>query len=161
MFKAQKETGRIANYKLMVETAKSFLEGETDLIAALANISALIKFYVDDINWAGFYLLKGNELVLGPFQGLPACVRIGEGKGVCGRAVLDAKPVIVPDVRLFSGHIACDSQSLSEIVIPFFRAKKVCGVLDADSPLPGRFTELEKEYLSQITEMLNSFMDAS
>ena len=159
MFKAQKENDRKANYRLMVETSKSFLENETDLIAVLANISALVNFYVDDINWAGFYLLKGKELVLGPFQGLPACVRIGEGKGVCGKAVLDARPVIVQDVHQFPGHIACDSASVSEIALPFFKAGKVYGVLDLDSPLPGRFTNLEAEYLGRITTLLGAFLD--
>jgi len=158
MFKAEKSADRTANYRLMVETAKSFLEGETDLIALLANISALINFYVEDINWVGFYLLKGKELVLGPFQGLPACVRIAEGRGVCGKAVLEARPVIVADVHQFPGHIACDSASASEIVLPFFKNGKVYGVLDLDSPLPSRFSCLEEEYLGQITALLTFFL---
>ena len=159
MFKSAKVNDKKENYRNMLESAKAFFEGETDLIALLANLSALINVYVDDINWAGFYLLKGKELVLGPFQGLPACARIGEGKGVCGKAALEGKPVIVADVHQFPGHIACDSASVSELVIPFFKAGKVYGVLDLDSPLPGRFSALEEEYLSQITERLTAFLN--
>ena len=143
----------------MTESAKGFFESETDLIALLANLSALIKFYVEDLNWAGFYLLKGNELVLGPFQGLPACARIGEGKGVCGRAVEEASPINVADVHQFPGHIACDSASVSELVIPFFKADKVFGVMDLDSPKAARFTELEAEYLGRIAAMLTAFLE--
>ena len=145
----------------MIDSGRAFFEGETDFIAILANLSALIKLYVDDLNWAGFYLVKGTELVLGPFQGLPACVRIAIGKGVCGKAALEGKPVLVKDVHEFPGHIACDSASASELVIPFFKAGKVCGVLDLDSPLPGRFTELEAEYLGEIADLLTSFLDGS
>ena len=144
----------------MLDSARAFFEGESDLIALLANLSALIKFYVDDLNWAGFYLLKGTALVLGPFQGLPACVRIAEGKGVCGKAALDGKPVLVEDVRQFPGHIACDSASVSELVIPFFKGGKVFGVLDLDSPLPGRFTKIETEFLGGIAGLLTAFLDA-
>ena len=154
MYKLSSGNDEKTNYLSMIETAKVFFEEETDLIALLSNLSALINFYVDDINWAGFYLLKGKELVLGPFQGLPACTRIGEGKGVCGRAVLEGKPVIVADVHQFPGHIACDSASASELVIPFFKGGKVFGVLDLDSPLPDRFSALEAEYLGQITDLL-------
>ena len=143
----------------MTETAKSFIDDETDFIALLANLSALINVYIDDLNWAGFYLLKGKELVLGPFQGNPACTRIAEGKGVCGKAALEGKPIIVADVNQFPGHIACDSASASELVIPFFKSGKVYGVLDLDSPLPGRFSDLELEYLGQITNFLTAFLN--
>jgi GAF domain-containing protein len=143
----------------MVETIKALLEGETDLIAALANVSAVVKAAMPDTNWAGFYLLKGTELVLGPFQGMPACTRIAWGKGVCGRAVLDKKPVIVPDVHKFPGHIACDSASVSEMVIPLFRGGKVFGVLDVDSPSLNRFGETEAENLNRIGLLLNDFLD--
>jgi len=143
----------------MVETIKALLEGEADLIAALANVSAVVKANMPDTNWAGFYLLKGTELVLGPFQGMPACTRIAWGKGVCGRAVLDEKPVIVPDVHQFPGHIACDSASASEMVIPLFRGGKVFGVLDVDSPSLNRFGKIEAENLSRIGLLLNSFLD--
>ena len=144
----------------MIESAKAFIEDENDLIALLSNLSALINIYIDEINWVGFYLLKGEELVLGPFQGLPACTRIGKGKGVCGKAALDAKPIIVADVHQFPGHIVCDSASASELVIPFFKGGKVYGVLDLDSPLPGRFSEPEAECLGRICEMLTAFLDA-
>ena len=152
-------TETIENYKLLVETAKGFLKDETDSIALLANISALIKLYVEDLNWAGFYLLRGRELVLGPFQGMPACFRIGEGKGVCGKAVLEKKPVIVPDVHQFPGHIACDSGSASELVIPFYKNGAVYGVLDLDSPLLDRFSELELDYLGRLASLLTAFLD--
>jgi GAF domain-containing protein len=161
VFQTHKKTGRNENYQLMAETAKAFIENESDLIALLSNLSSLIKFHVDNINWAGFYLLKGDELVLGPFQGLPACTRIGKGKGVCGKAVLEARPVVVDDVHKFPGHIACDSASASELVIPFFKGGKVFGVLDLDSPLPGRFSELEADCLGQIAALLTAFLDAA
>jgi len=160
MYKIVKGTDKEENYRLMTDTAKAFFEGETDLIALLANLSALIKAYMDELNWAGFYLLKGKELVLGPFQGLPACIRIPEGKGVCGRAVLEGKPIIVADVHQFPGHIACDSASASELVIPFFKGSRVYGVLDLDSPLPGRFTGLEAASLGKIASMLTAFLDS-
>jgi len=142
----------------MVESAKAFIENENDLIPLLANLSALINVYIDDINWVGFYLLKGKELVLGPFQGKPACVRIGEGKGVCGKAVIERKTIIVPDVHKFPGHIACDSESVSELVTPFFKNGDVYGVLDLDSPQPARFTDLESEYIGQIAYLLTAFL---
>ena len=159
MFTQQKAIDKTENYKLMVETAKGFLKDETDIIALLANISALIKFYVEDLNWAGFYLLRGRELVLGPFQGMPACARIGEGKGVCGKAVLEKKPITVPDVHQFPGHIACDSGSASELVIPFYKKGAVYGVLDLDSPLLNRFSDLEIDYLGRLASLLTAFLD--
>ena len=162
MFRPHKENDKEndieENYRIMLETAKAFTEDETDLIALLSNLSALIKVYVEDLNWAGFYLLKGGELVLGPFQGLPACTRIGEGKGVCGKAVLEGKPVIVDDVHQFPGHIACDSASVSEMVIPFFKDGKVYGVLDLDSPVPARFSALEAEYLGGLAKLISDFI---
>jgi GAF domain-containing protein len=160
-FTPLKGTDTKENYRLMVDTAKAFIEGETDLTALLSNLSALIKVYVEDLNWAGFYLLKGKELVLGPFQGNPACTRIGEGKGVCGKAAQEGRPVIVEDVHQFPGHIACDSASVSELVIPFFKTGKVYGVLDLDSPLPGRFSDLEADFLGQIAALLTAFLNAS
>jgi GAF domain-containing protein len=158
MFDPRKEQDRAANLKLMADTVESVLRDEDDPIAALANISAMINFYLDDINWAGFYILKGKELVLGPFQGLPACTRIGEGRGVCGRAVLEGKPLIVADVHEFPGHIACDSASKSEIVIPLFRDGRVYGVLDVDSPSLNRFSDLEAAALIRIGEGISGFL---
>jgi len=160
MFQAQKTADPKENYRLMVETAKAFIEDESDLVALLANLSALIKVYVEDLNWAGFYLLKGKELVLGPFQGNPACTRIAEGKGVCGKAALEGKPVIVPDVHQFPGYIACDSASASELVIPFFKGGKVYGVIDLDSPTPARFSDVEAEFLGQIASLLTAWLDS-
>jgi len=158
MFKSSKGSDKKENYRFMVDSAKAFFEGETDLIALVSNLSALIKVYVDDLNWAGFYFVKGGELVLGPFQGLPACVRIALGKGVCGAAVKEKKPIMVPDVHKFPGHIVCDSASASELVIPFFKDGEVYGVLDMDSALPDRFTDMELEYLSEITALLTDFL---
>ncbi|GHU55779.1 hypothetical protein FACS189442_3740 [Spirochaetia bacterium] len=160
MIELQTATDAEANLDLMVKTVKAMLEGETDMIAGLANVSAVLNHYLPDINWVGFYLLKGKELVLGPFQGLPACTRIGEGKGVCGRAVQDQRPVIVADVHNFPGHIACDSASASEIVIPLFRADRVFGVLDVDSPQLNRFTALEADYLGRAGGLIGAFLDA-
>ena len=160
MITLQKSENKEENYKLMVETVRGFFKDETDLISLLANISALINVYVEDLNWAGFYLLRGKELVLGPFQGKPACFRIGEGKGVCGKAVMVKKPLIIPDVYQFPGHIACDTGSASELVIPFYKNSAVYGVLDLDSPLPDRFSDIELDYLSRITTFLTAFLDA-
>ena len=120
----------------------SLLEGETDLVACLANASALIFDVVDELNWAGFYLLKDGELVLGPFQGKPACVRLKVGKGVCGTAVADGKSIVVANVHDFVGHIACDSASLSEMVVPLKKDGKIIGVLDLDSPKVNRFEDI-------------------
>jgi GAF domain-containing protein len=158
MVAVKKEGDPRADLALLVETAAALLEGEEDLIAALANMSALIKAQLEDLNWVGFYILQGKDLVLGPFQGLPACSRIGEGRGVCGRAVQEGKPVIVGDVHRFPGHIACDSASASEMVIPLFRKGAVYGVLDLDSPRLNRFSPLEEEYLSQIGRLISGFL---
>jgi GAF domain-containing protein len=123
----------------------ALLEGETDLIANTANMASLLYHALPDVNWAGFYFLKdgekGGELVLGPFHGKPACVRIALGKGVCGSAAAARKSLLVEDVHAFSGHIACDAASRSELVVPLVRDGEVLGVLDLDSPLPGRFEQ--------------------
>jgi GAF domain-containing protein len=144
----------------MVEAAQAVVSGETDVIAVLANISALIMSGLPDINWAGFYIRRGTELVLGPFQGPPACTRIGEGKGVCGKAAASGKPVIVPNVHEFPGHIACDSASSAEIVVPLFRGGRVFGVLDVDSPRLNRFSAPEADALNRIGALLNAFLDS-
>ena len=117
----------------------ALLAGETDLIANTANMASLLYHALPDVNWAGFYFRKDAELVLGPFHGQPACVRIAFGKGVCGSAAEARKPVLVNDVHAFPGHIACDAASLSELVVPLMRGGELLGVLDLDSPLPGRF----------------------
>jgi GAF domain-containing protein len=161
MVELRKEDSREGNYRLMVEVVKTVFEDETDVIAVLANISAIINVYVDEINWAGFYLLRGKELVLGPFQGQPACSRIAEGRGVCGRAVLDRRPLIVPNVHEFPGHIVCDAGSNAELVVPIFRHGAVFGVLDLDSPRLNRFSALEETYLSQICRLLGDFLESN
>ncbi|MDR0585338.1 MAG: GAF domain-containing protein [Treponema sp.] len=155
----EKEKDAEANLALMVQTAQGFIRDETYLVTVLANISALIYSCLDDVNWAGFYILKGKELVLGPFQGLPACTRIGEGKGVCGKAVQEKRPLIVSNVHEFPGHIACDSASASEIVIPIFKNSAVYGVLDVDSPRLNRFSVLEEKYLNEICGGLSGFLE--
>lgn len=135
------KTQRLSYINLLL---KGQLDTETDWIANLANASAIIKAVIEDLNWAGFYLMQENELVLGPFQGLPACNRISIGKGVCGTAVLKKQTVLVEDVHSFEGHIACDSASQSELVVPIIIKDKVIGVLDLDSPKLARFGEEEK-----------------
>ncbi|KYP80886.1 GAF domain-containing protein [Ferroacidibacillus organovorans] len=128
-------------YPFLAEQLSYLIGDETDRIAALANASALFREYLKAINWVGFYLVRGEELVLGPFQGKPACVRIGWGKGVCGTAAKEDRALVVPDVQTFPGHIACDSDSRSELVIPLHVDRQVIAVLDIDSPTVARFTE--------------------
>ena len=144
------------NYKLMVQTVKGYLHGEPNVIANLANAAAIVNEYVADINWAGFYLMDGGELVLGPFQGKPACIRIPVGRGVCGTTVEKSETVIVEDVHAFPGHIACDSASNSEIVIPIMKDGAVYGVLDVDSPVFNRFGSLEKQYLEEVVRIIEA-----
>ncbi|GFN34247.1 GAF domain-containing protein [Tepidimicrobium xylanilyticum] len=145
--------------KYMNMLLKSQLSSEKDDIANLSNASAIIMACVERLNWAGFYILRDGELVLGPFQGLPACNRIGIGKGVCGTAVKTKEIQLVPDVHQFPGHIACDEASNSELVIPIIKEDRVYGVLDLDSPEKGRFTELEKEYFIKFVNILNEYID--
>lgn len=130
------------------------LDTETDITACLANAAALIYHQVPNINWAGFYLLQADELVLGPFQGKPACVRIPLGKGVCGTAAVRRASLVVADVHCFPGHIACDSASRSEIVVPLSWASHYLGVLDIDSPIEGRFDAQDKAGLEQFCLLL-------
>jgi GAF domain-containing protein len=130
-------------YRDLKLQAQGLVTGIDDPIANAANIAALIWYGLSDLNWAGFYFAKGRELVLGPFQGKPACVRIPDGKGVCGTAAATRKTLIVPDVHAFEGHIACDSASNSEIVVPLVRDGTAIGVLDLDSPLLARFDEAD------------------
>lgn len=132
----------------------ALLEGESNLTANLSNASALLNQFLERINWVGFYLMEDGELVLGPFQGLPACVRIQVGKGVCGTAVAEKKTMLIEDVHAFPGHIACDAASQSEIVIPLIKEGNVIGVLDIDSPELSRFTKEDQEGLELFTEVL-------
>ncbi|GIU36570.1 free methionine-R-sulfoxide reductase YebR [Shewanella colwelliana] len=131
-------------YTTLARQVEALFNGEDNLIAAMANFSALINEHLDDINWAGFYLTEGEQLILGPFQGKVACTRIPMGKGVCGTAAQMDKTLRVADVHQFAGHIACDSASNSEIVIPIRRDGAVIGVLDIDSPSLSRFDEADQ-----------------
>lgn len=137
----------------MLPQIKALLEGEPDLIANLANITGALKEQFNWL-WIGFYLVKGEELVLGPFQGPVACTRIKKGKGVCGASWAKAETLIVPDVEKFPGHIACSSLSRSEIVVPIIRNNKVFGVLDADSIEPDQYDIIDQKYLEQIIELI-------
>jgi L-methionine (R)-S-oxide reductase len=137
-------------YASLVVQLLSLLKGEYDLIANAANFSALLFNSLPNVNWAGFYFLRGEELVLGPFQGNPACVRIPMGKGVCGMAAQQCETIIVPNVHEFPGHIACDVASNSEIVVPLFDGERLLGVLDLDSPLIGRFDDQDAEGLNEL-----------
>ncbi|QQE80364.1 GAF domain-containing protein [Alicyclobacillus sp. SO9] len=134
-------TVKTSFYHNLADQAKHLTAGESSLIANLSNTSALLNMQLEDINWVGFYLWDESkaELVLGPFQGKPACIRIGFGKGVCGTAAEQRKTIVVDDVMKFEGHIACDAASRSEVVVPLLKEGKLVGVLDIDSPTPGRF----------------------
>jgi len=140
--------------ELLVAQAAALLEGERDATANAANLSALIYQSLPDLNWAGFYFVRSDELVLGPFQGKPACVRIARGAGVCGTAWLRQETILVPDVHAFPGHIACDSASNSEIVVPFGDADgSVIGVLDIDSPLHHRFGDDDRRLFEALAAL--------
>ncbi|HZA93434.1 MAG TPA: GAF domain-containing protein, partial [Gemmatimonadales bacterium] len=132
-------------YASLAQQLTGLLEGERDMIANAANMSALIFQFLPDLNWAGFYFMRGGELVLGPFQGKMACVRIAVGRGVCGTAAGRREAIVVPDVHAFPGHIACDSASRSELVVPLISGGRVIGVLDLDSPSANRFDEEDRE----------------
>lgn len=135
---------------------KAQLKNEQDTMANLANISAIINMYMDDINWVGFYLMKEGTLILGPFQGNPACNRIAVGEGVCGTAVQEGKTQRVDDVLSLDNHIACDSASRSELVVPIYKEGVVFGVLDIDSPSLARFSDLEQTYMEKLVNLLES-----
>ncbi len=156
MFEAQSDPARsrVERYRDLETALQSLLEGETDSLANLANASGLLREFLDRVNWCGFYLLRGDELVLGPFQGKPACVRIALGKGVCGTAAIRRETVVVPDVARFPGHIACDPASRSEIVVPIIQGGVLWGVLDVDSPEAGRFDEEDRAGLERFIEIL-------
>lgn len=144
----------MTDYKELCEDVRAYTEGVPHLIANLANASALLWQRLSDINWAGFYLMENGILVLGPFQGKPACIEIEVGKGVCGTAVERNETVLVPDVHEFPGHIPCDGASRSEIVVPIRKDGKVFGVLDIDSPEPGRFTGEDQTGLEAFVRVL-------
>jgi GAF domain-containing protein len=142
-----------AAYRELTRDLAALLTGERDLVANAANTAALVYDALPGLNWAGFYLYKSGELVLGPFQGKPACVRIAMGKGVCGTAAARRETVIVEDVHAFPGHIACDSASNSEIVTPLLRGTELLGVLDLDSPLHARFGAADARGLEAIARI--------
>lgn len=146
-------------YKYMLLLLEGQLSSEVDALANLSNASSILKAVMEDLNWAGFYLMKNEVLVLGPFQGLPACNRILPGKGVCGTAVAQRKTQLVENVHEFPGHIACDGASNSELVVPIQKDDIVYGVLDLDSPTLNRFTILEKTYVELFVEKLNKYID--
>jgi GAF domain-containing protein len=141
-------------YNQLINQAKSLVSGERDLIANMANISALLFNHLEDVNWAGFYLFKEDQLVLGPFQGQPACIRIPLGKGVCGTSASTRTVQRIADVHQFEGHIACDAASNSEIVIPLVIEDTLIGVLDIDSPIFERFSEEDESGLVEIANIL-------
>lgn len=154
-----KEMDKDKRYKYMLLLLKGQLKEEKDVLANLSNATAFIKACVDDLNWAGFYFLRDNQLVLGPFQGLPACNRIDLDKGVCGACVSTREVQLVPDVEKFPGHIACDAASKSELVIPIIKDEKLYGVLDLDSPIKERFTEKERDIFIKFVDLLNEYIN--
>ena len=141
-------------YRTLGKSVVELLGKERDFLANAANVAAVLFEDLPDVNWAGFYLLKGHDLVLGPFQGRPACSRIGPGKGVCGAAASKRRTVVVGNVLKFDGHIACDKASKSEIVVPLFRGDQLLGVLDVDSPIIARFDDEDRTGLEEIVRVL-------
>jgi GAF domain-containing protein len=146
-------------YASLAQQLTGLLEGERDMIANAANMSALIYQFLPDLNWAGFYFMRRGELVLGPFQGKTACVRIAVGRGVCGTAVERRESIVVPDVHAFPGHIACDSASRSELVVPLVKDGRVLGVLDLDSPNPNRFDDEDREGCETLVQIFLAATD--
>ncbi len=159
MFTKINYEGPVLNqYETLSKQLAALLEGETNSIANLSNASALLNQFLDQINWVGFYLMENGELVLGPFQGLPACVRIPVGRGVCGTAVSKGETIVVEDVHEFPGHIACDAASNSEIVIPLIKNDEIIGVLDIDSPIKNRFSSEDQKGLELFVETLQKYL---
>lgn len=150
--KANRPAGR---YGLLLKQAQALLEGENDWVANLSNIAALLSTALPQINWVGFYRMKGGELLLGPFQGKPACVHISVGKGVCGTAVQRNATQVIPDVRCFPGHIACDCDSVSELVVPLRARGRIVGVLDIDSPRAERFGDADARAMEAIADLVS------
>lgn len=158
--RAIETASKSAFYDELTSQLRGLLTGERDLVANAANTSALLFQTMPDLNWAGFYFLRANdELVLGPFQGKVACVRIAKGKGVCGAAVQRRASVLVEDVHAFSGHIACDSASRSELVVPLIVGGRVVGVVDLDSPSPARFDGDDQAGIEKVAEIFLSATD--
>lgn len=146
------------NYEALTKQARALVEGVPYVVANLANLSALLWRSLPQINWVGFYKMEPEGLVLWPFQGKPACIRIPQGRGVCGRAAQEGKTILVADVHSFPGHIACDSASQSEIVVPLWKDGKIWGVLDIDSPIQNRFTPQDQAGLEQLAAVVESVL---
>ena len=159
MFNVEKyQNNKTENYALVKKQLIALIEDEKNLIANLSNASALLNQFLDQINWIGFYLVEEEELILGPFQGLPACVRIPFGKGVCGTSAAERKTLRIADVHQFPGHIACDAASQSEIVIPLIKDGTIIGVLDIDSPLKNRFDDVDQQCLEEFVTVLCEYL---
>ena len=146
------------DYQILSQALQGLVQEETDALANLANSTALLFHSMEEINWAGFYLFKENQLILGPFQGKPACIRIALGKGVCGTAAQKRESIVVENVHLFPGHIACDCVSESEIVVPIIKNDNLIGVLDIDSPVKARFSEWDRIGLENFINILSSYI---
>jgi GAF domain-containing protein len=154
MFESQQLTGTQAEqYEQLLQQASALVHGESDKIANAANLSALVYHSLPDLNWVGFYFYDGNELVVGPFQGLPACVRIALGRGVCGTAAVTKQTQRIADVDAFPGHIPCDSASRSELVVPLYKGEQLIGVFDLDSPRLDRFNEVDQKNLEALADI--------
>jgi L-methionine (R)-S-oxide reductase len=149
----------VERYDFLADQATALFEGERDFIANCANLSALLFNSLENVNWCGFYLARRSDLVLGPFQGQVACVRIPVGRGVCGTSAEQRRTVVVPDVHAFPGHIACDPLSRSEVVVPLIASERVLGVLDIDSPSPGRFDDVDATGLERLAQILLASSD--
>lgn len=148
------QTSKAAVYEQLAASLAPLIRNQSDFLANIANFAALLFNSLPNLNWAGFYLLRGTDLVLGPFQGKPACSCIAIGDGVCGTAALQRAAVVVPDVHAFPGHIVCDEASQSEMVVPVFKDGRLVGVLDLDSPLPGRFDETDRDGMQRLLQTL-------
>lgn len=155
---SSRSTNVEGNQHLAIRQLESLIKDEPNRIANLANASALLNQWLDNINWVGFYSLEGGELVLGPFQGKTACVRIALGKGVCGTAASEKRTLRIKDVHAFPGHIACDAASRSEIVVPIIKDDAVLGVLDIDSPSVNRFSENDQQFLEAFVKTLQTYL---
>ena len=154
---ALKSASKSEQYAELCEQARGLLHDESDRIANAANFAALVYHALPDLNWAGFYFYDGTELVVGPFQGKPACVRIALGRGVCGTAAATRETQVVRDVHAFPGHIACDAASRSEIVVPLYEGERLLGVWDVDSPVPARFDDTDRAGMERLAQI---FLDS-
>ena len=152
------QSGKLAQYEQLAASLQPIIRNQSDFLANISNFAALLFTSLPDLNWAGFYLLRGTDLVLGPFQGKPACSCINLGDGVCGTAALQRAAVVVPDVHAFPGHIVCDEASRSEMVLPVFKDERLVGVLDLDSPVPARFDDTDRD---SIQSLLRTLMNAT